>query len=101
MVATAEVARNRDRATPYCASALSCTFNLANIAIMPNRPKNSSHDRESLFKYISRDAAVAVLNSRSLRWSSAASFNDPFDMRFDLYVDIDQPKVRDRCCYAC
>ncbi len=40
------------------------------------------------------DAALKVLNSSSLRWSSPDSFNDPFDMRFDLHVDIDHARVR-------
>jgi hypothetical protein len=59
-----------------------------------DRPKNWLHDRASFFKYMSADVALKVLNSRSLRWSSPANFNDPFDMGFSLHVDIDQVRVR-------
>jgi hypothetical protein len=57
------------------------------------RPSNWLHDRESFFKYTTRSTAHAILDSGSLRWSSPSSFNDPFDMQFDLYVDLDQERV--------
>jgi hypothetical protein len=41
-------------------------------------------------------AALKVLSSRSLRWSSPDTFNDPFDMGFPLHVDIDHVSVRRR-----
>lgn len=58
------------------------------------RPKNWRHDRTSFFKYADQTAASAVLDSCSLRWSSPRVFNDPFDMQFDLFVDLDQKKIR-------
>jgi DUF2971 family protein len=64
------------------------------LATRMDRPKNWLHDRESFFKYMAPDAALKVLNSSSLRWSSPDSFNDPFDMGFDLHVDIDHARVR-------
>jgi len=59
-----------------------------------NRPANWRHDRSSFFKYTTRSAALAILDSCALRWSSPSTFNDPFDMQFDLYVDINQQRVR-------
>jgi hypothetical protein len=58
------------------------------------RPRHWGHDRGSFFKYTTRNAALAILDSCALRWSSPSIFNDPFDMQFDLYVDIDQERVR-------
>lgn len=60
------------------------------------RPKNWLHDRSSFFKYLSPDAILKVLKSRSLRWSSPDSFNDPFDMRFDIRVDFNASKLTER-----
>jgi hypothetical protein len=57
------------------------------------RPRNWLHDRESFFKYTTADAAHAILDSCALRWSSPNTFNDPFDMQFDLFVDIDEQRV--------
>src|SRR6266481_7205780 len=59
-----------------------------------DRPRKWLHDRESFFKYMAPDTALKVLKSRSLRWSSPDCFNDPFDMGFDLHLNIDQARVR-------
>jgi hypothetical protein len=34
-----------------------------------------------------------ALQNRTLRWSSPALFNDPFDVQFDLHVEYDREKV--------
>lgn len=57
------------------------------------RPTNWLHGRESFFKYTTRSTAHAILNSGMLRWSSPNTFNDPFDMQFDLYVDLDEERI--------
>lgn len=73
------------------------TRNVVDLSVTTrvNRPKNWLHDKGSFFKYMAPDGAVKVLNNRSLRWSSPASFNDPFDLRFDLQADINHAKVRE------
>ena len=47
---------------------------------MRMRSRNRKHDFEFLFKYLSAETAIAVLNSQSLRHSSPLMFNDPFDV---------------------
>jgi hypothetical protein len=57
------------------------------------RPTNWLHKRESFFKYTDRSTAHAILDSGMLRWSSPSTFNDPFDMQFDLYADLDEERI--------
>jgi hypothetical protein len=47
-----------------------------------------------LFKYVSREVGRAVLTNRTLRWSTPGTLNDPYDMQFDLRVDIDKEAVK-------
>lgn len=35
-----------------------------------------------------------VLANRKLRWSTPRTFNDPFDVQFDLRIDVDRAQVR-------
>lgn len=60
------------------------------------RPRNWLHDRDLFFKYTTRSTAHAILDSCTLRWSSPKTFNDPFDMQFDLFVDLDEQAIRRR-----
>jgi len=39
---------------------------------------------------MSCETAEAVLKNRTLKWSPASAFNDPFDMQFDLHLDFDE-----------
>jgi hypothetical protein len=48
----------------------------------------------NLFKYMSLDTARIVLASGRLRWSTPALLNDPFDMSFDLHLDVDARRVK-------
>ena len=43
-------------------------------------PHHRRHDRRSFYKYLTADAASAVLASHCLRWRSPLGFNDPFDV---------------------
>jgi hypothetical protein len=43
---------------------------------------------EHLFKYTTADAATAILDKQSLRWSSPLSFNDPFGLKNYFHVDF-------------
>jgi hypothetical protein len=65
-----------------------------------DRPALWLHDRDSFYKYTTRDAALAILNNRSLRWSSPKNFNDPFDMQFDLQGRDAYDEVRQRALDA-
>lgn len=48
-----------------------------------------------LYKYQSRDTGKAVLSNRTLRWSTPAQLNDPFDIQFDLNMEVDAVKTRE------
>jgi hypothetical protein len=42
------------------------------------------------YKYMSRATGRVVLQDRTLRWSTPATLNDPFDNQFDLHIRIDR-----------
>src|SRR5689334_15644624 len=48
------------------------------------------------FKYTSLATGLAVLTARKLRWSTAALLNDPYDIQFDLHVQVDDGAVKRR-----
>ena len=48
----------------------------------------------SLYKYASFETARIVLGSGRLRWTSPPLLNDPYDLSFDLHMDIDAIEVR-------
>ena len=48
------------------------------------------------YKYTTRETARIVLGNGTLRWSTPALFNDPYDVQFDLHVDADRGEVRAR-----
>jgi Protein of unknown function (DUF2971) len=59
-------------------------------------PRKWSHDRKHFYKYMTADVAKLVLQNNSLRWALPTSFNDPFDVQFDLRVEFDRDRVIDR-----
>lgn len=61
------------------------------------RPSHWRHDRDFFFKYTSVAAARAILQMRKLKWSPASTFNDPFDMQFDLHVEFDEGNLLNTC----
>lgn len=58
------------------------------------RPSHWSHDRGHFFKYLNASTGKIVLKNRTLRWSTPALLNDPFDMQFDLHVTLDRAAVK-------
>ena len=46
--------------------------------------KMKTHDRDVFFKYATAETAKLILRDLTLRWSSPAVFNDPFDTQLDL-----------------
>lgn len=52
-------------------------------------------DRQ-FFKYMSRQTAKTVLTNGTLRWSTPGTLNDPYDMQFDLHLDLDKEAVKTR-----
>lgn len=61
------------------------------------RPDHWKHDRSCFFKYMTCETADAVLRNRTLKWSPASAFNDPFDMQFDLHLDFDEERLVEKC----
>lgn len=55
---------------------------------------NITTDNRRFFKYMNRQTARSVLEKGTLRWSTPGTLNDPYDMQFDLHVDIDRPLVK-------
>ncbi len=57
-------------------------------------------DKRSFFKYSSPETALAILKSKSIRFSSPLLFNDPFDVQSGLHFDFDietlSSKINDR-----
>lgn len=45
--------------------------------------------RRSLYKYASPEAAEAILKSKTVRYSSPLTFNDPFDVQSGLHFDFE------------
>jgi Protein of unknown function (DUF2971) len=47
------------------------------------------------FKYATANTARTILENGTLRWSSPAMFNDPFDTQFDLHLEFDEATIID------
>jgi len=47
------------------------------------------HDREYFYKYIPAEAAFKILQTRTLKYSSPALFNDPFDTQTRMDFDFE------------
>lgn len=58
------------------------------------RPSHWTNDRRFFFKYMNRATGRIVLENRTLRWSTPGTLNDPYDMQFDLHIDIDREAVK-------
>lgn len=56
-----------------------------------HHPEN---DRPEFFKYMTAATARIVLQQATLRWSTAAALNDPFDLNFDLDANIAEASRR-------
>jgi hypothetical protein len=49
---------------------------------------------EVLYKYMNAGTGRIVLSNGTLRWSTPATLNDPFDVQFDLGFVIDKAKAK-------
>ena len=49
---------------------------------------------EFFFKYATSRTAKIVLETQKLRWSTAALLNDPYDLQFDLHLEIEPDNLR-------
>lgn len=47
-----------------------------------------------MFKYSTAAVARIVLDRGTLRWSTPRTFNDPFDVQFDLQIEVNRDEVR-------
>lgn len=69
-------------------------FNKAMSKTDFERSPHWSNDRRFFFKYMSRATGRIVLENRTLRWSTPGTLNDPYDMQFDLHIEIDREVVK-------
>jgi len=46
------------------------------------------------YKYASQNAGRLILETGTLRWSTPGTLNDPYDMQFDLHVEVDRVEVK-------
>lgn len=51
------------------------------------------HDREYFYKYIPAETALKILQTRTLKYSSPAIFNDPFDTQTRMDFGFEVPKL--------
>ena len=58
-------------------------------------PIHWHNNRLHFFKYMTASTAKVVLANRTLRWSTASLLNDPFDMQFDMSIDVDREKLKE------
>lgn len=65
-------------------------------ARLPRIPALWENDRLHFFKYMTASTAKIVLENRTLRWSTASELNDPFDMQFDMSVNVDRERLKAR-----
>lgn len=56
---------------------------------------------DTLFKYTSLHTAKLVLENQTLRWTTPATLNDPYDIQFDLRGDIDRNQVVEDALEKC
>lgn len=47
-----------------------------------------------LYKYVTADTGKKILESGTMRWSTPAVLNDPFDMQFAFQLPTDMPAAR-------
>jgi hypothetical protein len=47
-----------------------------------------------LYKYMTTHVAKLVLTNGTLKFSTPLQFNDPFDVQFDLHLEVDREKLR-------
>ena len=57
-------------------------------------PRLWHNDRLHFFKYMTASTGKIVLADRTLRWSTASVLNDPFDMQFDLPLNVDPDRMQ-------
>lgn len=58
------------------------------------RPAHWNNDQQFFYKYMSRSTGKIVLENGTLRWSTPATLNDPYDMQFDLHMEVDHETVK-------
>jgi hypothetical protein len=68
---------------------------VADLSLLTTQSVAAARER-SFFKYVSRETAKAVLSNNTLRWSSPILFNDPFDIQFDLRVEVNRRVVKSK-----
>lgn len=62
--------------------------------VLSHSKASAFNSRRFFFKYMSFETALAVMQNRTLRWSTPSLLNDPFDLSFQLRVDVDFERVK-------
>jgi DNA-directed RNA polymerase subunit F len=52
-----------------------------------------SYDGQKFYKYLSPSSVRKVFDKKTLKWSAPLTFNDPFDVQFDLHIKYDKDRV--------
>ncbi|MEQ8446683.1 MAG: DUF2971 domain-containing protein [Pelagibacterium sp.] len=61
---------------------------------LPELPANWTSTRRYFFKYMRREVAEIVLTNGTLRWSTPATLNDPYDVQFHLgAIDLTEQTI--------
>jgi hypothetical protein len=68
---------------------------LTDLSLLTAQSVAAARER-SFFKYVTCATATAVLSNKTLRWSSPILFNDPFDIQFDLHVEVNREAVKEK-----
>ena len=59
-----------------------------------NLPTIARNDRLHFFKYMNETTAKIVLNGCTMRWSTASFLNDPFDMQFEMDLQVNVKELK-------
>lgn len=60
------------------------------MSLNPSEPETMP---KAFYKYMTYNTAKIVLENQTLRWTTPATLNDPYDIQFDLRIDFDRDKV--------
>lgn len=67
---------------------------LTNHQRLPRKPAHWYNDRLHFFKYMTAGTAKIVLENQTLRWSTPAMLNDPFDVQFEMGIRADRGRLK-------
>lgn len=60
---------------------------------LPEIPEHWNNNRKFFFKYMSFETAEIVLGDRTLRWSTPATLNDPYELHLNFEIAEDEEAI--------